>query len=285
MKIETFVFPVEGIAQTDLVWLDIECDKIVAPTSWNYSTRTRVTMVGLAYWIPNEMVIEVISGEEAAIIGYLTKKLNGKTVIFKGTHSYDRLVLEGRWTYVRRGPSEVAGDWPHLENGIVREWINLSSSGEKHNLRPVPVSRSFDVASKDVPATLPVDYEIVLLHNVRDVIELLAMDKRSPLFDLDWTILTGDRVDALDALFSYNVFDGRSSEGPTYSSMLRKFIELGSLETLGGAEWEEWEAVSQWLADYIGCTKDYLDDTIGDDWMTEEELRADWEEWKSEYLK
>lgn len=213
LNIATFVFPLawdeEKLGDPSLVWLDIECEKVPAPKTWGYSTRTKTIMVGLAYWIPNEVILEVVTGEEAQIMEYVSRKISGKTVIYSATRSYDRLVLEGHWTYARRGPATLSGEWAHIDLAAAKEWENLrylkSVYRSETDAGFYPYSRSFDVASKDVPEVWRSEIDVVVLHNVRDLLEMVLLDSRCPSFDLLANVLEDEPKFALQALNDYYV--------------------------------------------------------------------------------
>jgi hypothetical protein len=182
----------------NIVWLDLECDKVKAPAGWAYSTRTRAFMVGLGFYTPGEFVIEVVTGEEEAVMDYVRVMCEDCEVRYCATKSYDKLVVEGRWTYARRGPSAVPGNWPNV-NGL--NWKNIRTEAK----RDLGLIRSFDIASKDVPAEWPEACDTIILHNVRDVLLMVVEDFASLPFDFDFEIVYEETEKALDCLVGYRV--------------------------------------------------------------------------------
>jgi len=195
-----FRFPLPGATPNSLVWLDIECEKVPAGPSWPYKTRTKTIMVGLSYFEEDALIVEIITGNERQIMDYLNEALEGKRIVYTATRSYDRLVLEGKWTYARRGPKNAPGNWPHIKD-FERNWENLRLAPSLW--RPVPIRRSTDVASAEVPNVWRENPEVVVLHNVRDLIELVSLDSRSFLPWLNPTVMMGDVEEALKALALY----------------------------------------------------------------------------------
>lgn len=211
LQTQKFRFPIPGsIEISDAVWLDIECRKVKAPSSWVYNTRTQAFMVGMAYFETGHLTLEIITGDESSIMERVTSLCQDRTIIYNATRSYDRRVLEGRWVQYRRSPASVPGDWPHIGNFV---WNNQAGEG-KYNPNPECVSpqeidwyvRAYDVPSKDVPTVWAEgDSEIVVLHNVKDLITMLLVDKRAPTFLFPLEILQDSRVSALAHLDRFTV--------------------------------------------------------------------------------
>lgn len=80
LNVARFEFECAEVFPTDAIWLDIECDKVVAPTNWAYKTRTRAFMVGVAYYTPGAMVVEVVTGSETAVMNYVRTIAEGVEV-------------------------------------------------------------------------------------------------------------------------------------------------------------------------------------------------------------
>lgn len=211
LQTQKFHFPIpDSIEISDAVWLDIECRKVKAPTSWVYNTRTQAFMVGMAYFETGHLTLEIITGEESRIMQRVTAVCQDRTIIFTASRGYDRRVLEGRWVQYRRGPAVVPGEWPHIGN---LTWNNQAGE-DKHNPNPERRSpqevdwytRAYDVPSKDVPAVWAKgDSEIVVLHNAKDLLTMLLVDKRAPTFLFPLEILQDSRASALAYLDRFAV--------------------------------------------------------------------------------
>lgn len=193
LTVACFEFAAAVVFPTNTIWLDIECDKVTAPTGWAYRTRARAFMVGVAYFTPGSLIIEVVTGSEASVMDYVRTMCEGAEIRYTATRQYDKLVVEGRWTYARRGPSANPGEWPSVQ-GL--NWVNVRYAPKvAHGL-----VRSPDIASADIPHTWPSQCDTILLHNVRDLLLMVLEDTTAPEFTYDRAIIESDVTAALAAL-------------------------------------------------------------------------------------
>jgi len=168
-------YPLLNSRLPDVVWLDIETRKVPAPADWLQKTRWEPFMIGVAYREARDLVVEVRTGTEGALIEWARGLLAGRRVCYSATREFDEMVLRGRFTNARRAHSPVPGDWPHLDGAPIR-WENIRKTWD-----PAP-ARAFDVASRDVPAVWKAgDRDVVTLHCARDVMGLILRDPTARL--------------------------------------------------------------------------------------------------------
>lgn len=176
------------------VWLDIETRKVPAPESWPFKNRWSVFMVAVAYQMDTDLVINVYSGTETELIGYLEELLFEaelpEWVVYSATRQFDEMVLSGKFTNARAAHQEYPGPWPHLPSGII-PWRNIRKAEQ-----PIGVERCPDLPSKDVPERWKAGDEesraLVAWHCYKDVIKLLLADPDSWLTDFMRSVLEID---------------------------------------------------------------------------------------------
>lgn len=194
------IFPLLEDGPDNIVWLDIECEKVQAPPEgWYCKIRTKAFMVGMAYCTDKYFFFEVVTGNEEKVMEYVGELTAGKNIVYIATRDYDRMVLEGKWTNVRRAMATVPGTWPTVDHML---WENLNKSKFYYtaDVNMLDYQKGFDVLSKEVPQVWHKDPDIVVLHNFRDLLEMALRDTRAPRFSFPMEILESDRYIALDLL-------------------------------------------------------------------------------------
>jgi hypothetical protein len=156
-----------------IVWLDIETRKIPAVTGWPFKNRWQTFMVGMAAFCdPGVMWLDVLaSDDEAELMDAIEMDTEGYEVRYAATHSFDEMVLRGRYLSCYRKPTAEPGRWPNLDRADVR-WLNIRK-GMKRPSWP----RAADVKGVDVPTAWAAGQcELVALHCARDVAENVLGD-------------------------------------------------------------------------------------------------------------
>jgi len=156
----------EGVA-----YVDIETEKVeLANPVRGFPRRWRPFLVGLA----SGSTLTLVAGEEAELVAEVESRLSGKEVRYAATKRFDELVLTGRFTNARRAPLPEPGPWPAVAVDAA-SWKNLGRQPEN--------DRAADVASIEAPVAWYDGRErAVLVHCLRDVVELLMADGFEPVW-------------------------------------------------------------------------------------------------------
>jgi len=159
----------EGVA-----YVDIETEKVALEDPVpGFPRRWRPFLVGIA----SGRTLALIAGFEAELVAEVERRLTGREVRYAATKRFDELVLTGRFTHARRAPLSEPGPWPAMAVDAVT-WRNLG--------RLPAAYRAEDVPSREAPEAWNDDRAgLVLVHCLRDVVELMAFDG----FDPGWSRL------------------------------------------------------------------------------------------------
>lgn len=171
------------------VWFDIETAKVDAPLTWGFKRRWMVFMVSYAMFEAGEMILRCVSGTEAELIDHLSEVFHDRVAVYGARfRDFDRYVLEGRFTHARAALSPRPGDWPHLQPGT--SWLNVKNATLKERFREL---RAADIASAEIPEVWKYSSyrDVIVIHCVRDVIELMIMDDACDLDDACFDTIVG----------------------------------------------------------------------------------------------
>lgn len=154
-----------------VAWFDVECGKTSAShPEWPLKTRTVPFMAGVAF-VKNARLYVTVVEAEATVISILQSLVDeGYELRYSATHRYDEAVVSGRWLYVRRGLLENPGPFAHVSGGTYRNlWKTAKTLGWE---------RGRDIASREIPEVWKdaTARPLIRLHNLRDVLELVASD-------------------------------------------------------------------------------------------------------------
>lgn len=170
-----------------VAWFDIECHKqSVSHPQWPQKTRTVPFMVGVFLKnTANDFLFLTATGEDQVIDSLQRLANRGYQLRYSATHSYDEMVVTGRWLYVRRVPLATPGPWKHVVGG---NFLNIRSTERRLDWK-----RGADILSKDIPHAWgdPTKERLITLHNWRDCLMLVASDPE--------VILSEDSVDLFQA--------------------------------------------------------------------------------------
>lgn len=207
LNLAAFLFPAAW-GPKDLAWLDIEGVKVKAPESWSQQTRTKAFMVGIGRFVEDGFLVHIYTGKEEYVMNAVKTVAHDRTLVYYATRDYDRMVLEGKWTQFRRSMSDRPGDWPNVGDGWF--WQNLRdiTTYQRMTWDRLRSIRSPDVESKAVPEIWTVNPDLVILHNVRDVIELAVLDSRAGNLLIPKPLYSGNYYQALEILQGYEIFNG-----------------------------------------------------------------------------
>ena len=187
----------------DRAYFDIETIKTQAPADWPYRQRWMTVMVSYAYVEEGELVLECAVGSEPEIIAHCQKIFQGRIATYAaGYRDFDRHVLQGRFTNARRALNSVPGSWAHVDDTV--EWENLYDKDHRGYFDEQEFHRGSDIESRLIPdrlwflssnlVTETVSWvdnyaANIVVHCIRDTIEVVMMDYDNRLSDLAYSIM------------------------------------------------------------------------------------------------
>jgi hypothetical protein len=167
----TWPIEVPGRFRSGICYLDIETRKV--PCRWAFPNgvplrrRWSAFMVGVTSF--RRITIVESAGDEREFLAGVREAIGeADTVLYRGTRQFDEMVLKGRFTYARRGPAEVPF-YPAMPGAEELTW-------DQRRVLPEPwrTLRERELDSRYVPEVYERDPVLVLVHNLRDVVELIA---------------------------------------------------------------------------------------------------------------
>lgn len=164
-----YTIPIPGSYLSDVAYLDLETRKV--PCFWHFPNGVPLSRRWMAFiaGVANKGEIKIIeaSASEMAFLTGVRKAIGTcDTVIYRSANSFDEGVLKGRYTYSRRGWADVPF-YPVMPGADELTWDRRRDLGE------VTAVRERELDSRYVPATYERDPGLVLVHNFRDVVELV----------------------------------------------------------------------------------------------------------------
>jgi hypothetical protein len=176
-------------------YLDLETRKV--PCEWNFPNGTPLGRRWMAFiaGVATKGTIRIIesAGDEHSFLSGTRMAIGeADTIIYRATNSFDEGILKGRYTYSRRGWADEPF-YPAMPDAEKLTWDRRRDLGDLADVR----ERELD--SRYVSVTYERNPGLVLVHNLRDVVELvLAYGKpdaeagawgRKILTDLDFADL------------------------------------------------------------------------------------------------
>jgi hypothetical protein len=177
------------------VYLDLETVKVpcdttgrgyhVIKTGEPLTKRWSVFMAGIgresAEWIPDMEphrgyggvveILELSSAGEEDLLSDIAKAVDTRQVLYRATRKFDEMILKGRYTYARRGPEPVPF-YPAMPGAEDLTWIcerpDPDGFAEKLRERELMSKGLYDLWRRDDAV-----HDLVLIHNLRDVVELI----------------------------------------------------------------------------------------------------------------
>ena len=191
-----YVIKVPGKFADAVAYLDIETRKVPCryefPSGEKLSRRWSAFIGGVAY---NGFIkiIESAGNEQEFLAGLRSAVGKADTVIYRATRQFDEMVLKGRFTYARRGPADVPF-YPAMAGADALTW------DVRRHLGPIDGLRERELDSRYVSVTYERTPGLVLVHNLRDVVELiLAYGEPDPEAD-EWGRRVLTDLDYADAV-------------------------------------------------------------------------------------
>lgn len=156
----------------NVAYLDLETRKV--PCEWSFPSGERLSrrwsafLAGVA--TDGGIFIVESAGSERQFL-QATREAIGKadTVIYRATRQFDEMILKGRFTNARRA---LAAE-PFYP--VMPDAEDLTWDCKKHDPSSEwQQARTPDIPSKDVPVHYELNPELVMLHLLRDVAELVG---------------------------------------------------------------------------------------------------------------
>jgi hypothetical protein len=150
-------------------YLDLETRKV--PCEWSFPNgvplgrRWMAFIAGVA--TAGKITIVESAGDEHSFLSGTRMAIGeADTVIYRATNTFDEGILKGRYTYARRGWADEAF-YPVMPDAEELTWDRRRHLGAIDGLR----ERELD--SRYVSTTYERNPGLVLVHNLRDVVELV----------------------------------------------------------------------------------------------------------------
>jgi hypothetical protein len=151
-----------------VAYLDLETRKV--PCKWEFPSGEKLSRRWMAFiaGVATNGKITIIesSGDEHSFLSGTRMAIGqADTVVYRATNSFDEGILKGRYTYARRGLAEVPF-YPAMPDAEALTWDRRRDLGDLADVRERELdSRYVSVYERD-PG-------LVLVHNLRDVVELV----------------------------------------------------------------------------------------------------------------
>ncbi len=202
MKTDSYLLTVPGSFRTGEVYLDLETVKVptdgfVMANGEPLRNRWSAFMAGLA--VDGELWLIERTGSEADFLATVREVMGtADSVVYGATRDFDEMILRGRFTNARRA-HEPEPFYPALPAADELEWRNMG---------PGKVGfRAPDIPSRDISATYfgragKPNPDLVLIHNLRDVAELIYQFGDPDALCREWlvNVMTSDSF-AREAIF------------------------------------------------------------------------------------
>jgi len=196
----TWTVPVPGRFLDAIAYLDLETRKVpcrwTSPAGEKLGRRWMAFLAGVATC--GKIVLVESAGDESWFLTGVREAIgDADTVLYRATNTFDEGILKGRYTYARRGwapepfyPAMVGAEeltWDRRKHEPDSEWQSL---------------RKRELDSRYVSETYERDSALVMIHLLRDVVELIGA-YGEPDEECDaWCrkVLTDDRL-AFEVIF------------------------------------------------------------------------------------
>jgi hypothetical protein len=170
--------PLPGRASDGSAYIDIETRKIdfgkQLPDGWVMRRRWSAFMIGVG---TAEGIRIMATYDESALLLAASRVVGNRVAVYAGTREFDEMILKGRFTNARRAHSrEVI--YPSMPGASGLVWKNIH---KQTRMAVSTLTRSVDTKSKSVNEAWCSDEdgrELVMVHNLRDVAELMYADQK-----------------------------------------------------------------------------------------------------------
>jgi hypothetical protein len=164
--------PVPGRFLDAIAYLDLETRKVpcrwVFPSGEKLGRRWSAFIAGVATR-GSIKIVESAGDERAFLAGVRAAVGKADTILYRATNTFDEGILRGRYTYARRGWAPEPF-YPAMPDADTLTWDR-----RKHDPRnPWQAMRERELDSRYVSVTYERDSALVLVHNLRDIVELIG---------------------------------------------------------------------------------------------------------------
>jgi len=183
MGYQSYLIPVPGTFDAGVAFLDLEtvkmpCDYLMA-NGETLKNRWGIALAGVAL-DGGIALVDPDAIDDPLFLGDLGARLSGnRAVVYGGTREFDEMICRGRFTNVRRAHAPKPF-YPAVPGAESLPWKRIRDAHLADG------TRGEDCASRDVPALLgfapvgggrklPRNYEVVMVHLLRDVCELILL--------------------------------------------------------------------------------------------------------------
>ena len=179
---------VPGQFRPDMAFLDIETRKVptngyVMESGEPLRNRWQVFLAGIA--INGEINLVEGTDQEIETLWEIARVIKGRPVLYEATRDFDEMVLKGRFTNARRA-HQLRPFFPVMPDANKLQWRNARKA-ETHPLADIRSPN--DLPGKDVPKAWTDGRGMaVLIHNLRDVAEMIAVYGSPDAGCRDWCI-------------------------------------------------------------------------------------------------
>lgn len=163
--------PLPGRASDGIAYIDIETRKIEfdkqLPDGWFMKRRWSAFMIGVG---TAEGIRIMATYDEPALLLAASQTIGNRVAVYAGTREFDEMILKGRFTNARRAHSREQ-IYPAMPGASGLVWKNIHRQA---SVTASALNRAVDTPSKGVNETwCSGDRDLVLIHNLRDVAELI----------------------------------------------------------------------------------------------------------------
>lgn len=170
------LIPLPGLVTGSNAYIDIETRKVDCGVTlhdgWRLKKRWSAFAIGIGGF---EGIHLLATYQEEELLAEASKLIGHRVATYAATRQFDEMVLKGQFTNARRA-HEPKPFFPALPkcHGHVTQWRNIH-----REVQQVDLSRGIDIPSKDIPFVWcgsEGDRQYVLMHLLRDVVELMFVD-------------------------------------------------------------------------------------------------------------
>lgn len=193
--------PVPGQLDDGTAYLDIETRTVECGATLSDGWILKQRWSAFATAVVSRGKVQIRAGyDEREILSATSENIGCRVVAYAATREFDEMILKGRFTNARRA-HEQEPFFPAMVAASDLEWRNMRK--EVHAIQE-EWERSQDVLGKDVPSIWHTTYDarnLVLVHLLRDVLELVFTDGKCDADVRDWIrLVLSSNAYALEAI-------------------------------------------------------------------------------------
>lgn len=175
----TVTVPIPGKVADGTAYLDIETRKVdfgkYLDDGWLMKRRWSAFAIGIA---AGGVVTLNATYDEPLLLKSAADLIGHRTVTYAATRQFDEMILKGMFTNARRAHA-TRPMYPAMPGASRMIWRNIYKEVQDSILS---FERDRDIASRDVPekwCTSSYDRKLILVHLLRDVLELVFSDGKA----------------------------------------------------------------------------------------------------------